>query len=103
MAPVTFKRLHNPNNERRLNTKNEFQQKLDHSGDQPPTIDKKVVVLDDAEFELVSAESLGEVTEVMTPIGETEDIDPAAPEKQDKTKNAKTPLPKPKNPPKLPE
>ena len=83
--------------------KNEFQQKLDHSGDQPPTIDKKVVVLDDAEFELVSAESLGEVTEVMTPIGETEDIDPAAPEKQDKTKNAKTPLPKPKNPPKLPE
>lgn len=76
-----------------MNEKKEFQDKL--SSDQPPvTTEKKIVNLDDQEFELVNPELL-----------ETGIVDTSTEgaSNNDKTKNAKTPLPKPKNPPKLPE
>lgn len=73
--------------------KNEFQDKL--ATDQPsPLQDKKVVNLDDQEFEPLNSELI-EVDSI------SEDIVVTNP--KDKTKNAKTPLPKPKKPPNLPE
>lgn len=73
--------------------KNEFQRKL--SSDQPTApVDKKIVVLDDHEFELINPEMLDEGAQ---------EGDKDKNHSHDKTKNAKTPLPKPKNPPKLPE
>ncbi len=76
-----------------VNEKKELQDKL--ATDQPTTpTEKKIVKLDDQEFELVNPELL-ETGIVHTDTG--------AGSSNDKTKNAKTPLPKPKNPPKLPE
>ena len=76
-----------------MNEKKELQDKL--TTDQPTTpTEKKIVKLDVQEFELVNPELL-----------ETGIVhsDTGASSSNDKTKNAKTPLPKPKNPPKLPE
>ena len=76
-----------------VNEKKELQDKL--ATDQPTTPKKKKIVkLDVQEFELVNPELL-----------ETGIVhsDTGASSSNDKTKNAKTPLPKPKNPPKLPE
>ena len=76
-----------------MNEKNEFNKKL--SSDQPlETVEKKVVNLDDKEFELLTPEVFESISDEGITIVSTE---------EDKTKNAKTPLPKPKNPPKLPE
>lgn len=76
-----------------VNEKQELQDKL--ATDQPTTpTEKKIVKLDDQEFELVNPELL-ETGIVHTDTGTGSS--------NDKTKNAKTPLPKPKNPPKLPE
>ena len=76
-----------------MSEKKELQDKL--TTNQPPTsTEKKIVKLDDQEFELVNLELL-ETGIVHTDTG--------AGSSNDKTKNAKTPLPKPKNPPKLPE
>lgn len=76
-----------------MNEKNEFNKKL--SSDKPlETVEKKVVNLDDKEFELLTPEAFESISDEGITIVSTE---------EDKTKNAKTPLPKPKNPPKLPE
>ncbi|EGK15089.1 site-specific recombinase [Psychrobacter sanguinis] len=76
-----------------MNEKNEFNKKL--SSDKPlETVEKKVVNLDDKEFELLTPEVFESISDEGITIVSTE---------EDKTKNAKTPLPKPKNPPKLPE
>ena len=76
-----------------VNEKQELQDKL--ATDQPTTpTEKKIVKLDDQEFELVNPELL-ETGIVHTDTGTGSS--------NDKTKNAKTPLPKHKNPPKLPE
>ncbi len=76
-----------------VNEKKELQDKLATDQSTTPT-EKKIVKLDDQEFELVNPELL-ETGIVHTDTG--------AGSSNDKTKNAKTPLPKPKNPPKLPE
>lgn len=76
-----------------MNEKNEFNKLL--SSDKPlETVEKKVVNLDDKEFELLTPEVFESISDEGITIVSTE---------EDKTKNAKTPLPKPKNPPKLPE
>ncbi|WP_296403163.1 site-specific recombinase [Psychrobacter sp.] len=81
-----------------MNQKNDFHNKL--NGDQPPVAtEKKIVNLDDQEFALIDPDVI-EVTEVNLPSPELTTEDKAL---KDKTINAKTPLPKPKNPPKLPE
>lgn len=76
-----------------MNKKNEFQDKL-NSDQASVAVEKKVINLDDQEFKLIQ----------MPDSQEEQNSDESTLENNnDKTKNAKTPLPKPKNPPKLPE
>ena len=73
--------------------KNEFQEKLDTDQLSTPH-EQKVVNLDDQEFQPLNPELIDVDIDIE---------DPEVTNPKDKTKNAKTPLPKPKKPPKLPE